>query len=88
MSMDNNNLEKEFQYFLDHQSELVKRYGGKFIVIKNQTVIGVYDNETEAFTETQKQHQLGTFLIQECKPGSEVYTQTFHSRVFIKDEIK
>lgn len=88
LCMQNNNLEKEFQHFLDHQSELVKQYGGKFIVIKNQEVIGVYNSETEAFTETQKQHELGTFLIQECKPGSEVYTQTFHSRVLIKDDIK
>ena len=86
--MQNNNLEKEFQYFLDHQKELVEQYGGKFIVIKNQQVIGVYDAEAEAFTETQKQHELGTFLIQECKSGSEVYTQTFHFRVLIKDETK
>lgn len=77
------NLEKEFQYFLDHQDELVKQYGGKFIVIKNQQVIGVYNTEIEAFTETQKQHELGTFLIQECKLGAKVYTQTFHSRVLI-----
>lgn len=82
--MQNNNLEKEFRYFLDHQKELVQQYGGKFIVIKNQEVIGVYNTEAEAFTETQKQHELGTFLIQECKSGTEVYTQTFHSRVFLK----
>lgn len=82
-TMANNNLEKEFQYFLDHQNELVKEYGGKFIVIKDQKVIGVYSTETEAFTEAQKNQELGTFLIQECKPGSEVYTQSFHSRVLI-----
>jgi len=83
--MKNNNLEKEFQYFLDHQKKLVEKYGGKFIVIKNQEVIGVYETETEAFTETQKKHELGTFLIQECKPCTDVYTQTFHSRVLLKN---
>ena len=82
--MSNNNLEKEFKYFLDHQEELVEQYGGKLIVIKNQEVIGVCQTETEAFTETKKQHELGTFLIQECKLGAEVYTRTFHSRVFLK----
>ena len=80
-----NNLEKEFQYFLDHQKELVEQYGGKFIVIKNQKVIGVYEAEAEAFTEAQKNHELGTFLIQECKPGTDVYTQIFHSRVLLKN---
>jgi len=82
--MTNNNLEKEFQYFLDHQKELVKEYIGRFIVIKNKKVIGVYNTEGEAFTETQKKHELGSFLIQECKPGADVYTQIFHSRVLLK----
>lgn len=82
--MKKNNLEKEFQYFLDHQKELVRQHGGKFVVIKNQQVIGVYDTEIQAFNETQKQHELGTFLIQECNSGAEVYTQTFHSRVILK----
>lgn len=82
--MPKNSLEKEFQYFLDHQKELVRKYGGKFIVIKKQEIIGIYDTEIQAFEETQKQHKLGTFLIQECNPGSEVYTQTFHSRVLLK----
>ncbi len=83
--MKNNNIEKEFQYFLDHQKELVEQYSGKFIVIKNQEVIGVYTTEAEAFIETQKNHELGTFLIQECKPGTDAYTQTFHSRVLLKN---
>lgn len=74
-------LEKEFQYFLDHQDELVKRYRGKYIVIKDAQVIGAYDDEMVAMTETAKQHELGTFLVQRCEPGNECYTQTFHSRV-------
>jgi len=81
--MKSDSLEKDFQYFLDHQSDLVKQYEGKFIVIKNQEVIGIYESETQAFTETQKHHQLGTFIIQECKLGSEVYTQNFQSRVML-----
>ena len=36
-------LEKEFTYYLDHQSELVEKYNGKFLVIKGEDVIGVYD---------------------------------------------
>lgn len=74
-------LEKEFKYYLEHQDELVKKYKGKYIVIKNCEVIGSYDNEIEAITETSKDHKLGTFLVQKCEPGSESYTQTYHSRV-------
>lgn len=74
-------LEKEFKYYLDHQDELLKKYNGRVIVIKGDEVIGDYNSEAEAYTESLKSHKLGTFLIQVCVPGSDTYTQTFHSRV-------
>jgi hypothetical protein len=74
-------LDVEFDYFLSHQDELVKKYRGKFVVIKNQKVIGVYDSELKAIEETTKICELGTFLVQQAEPGSESYTQVYHSRV-------
>lgn len=38
-------LEREFTYYLSNQEELVKKYRGKFLVIKNEEVVGVYDND-------------------------------------------
>jgi len=74
-------LEKEFKYYIDHQAELVKKYNGKFIVVKDCKVIGAFDSELEAINTTSEQYELGTFLVQKCEPGSESYTQTYHSRV-------
>ncbi len=74
-------LEKEFKYYIDHQAELVEKYNGKFIVVKDCKVIGAFDSELEAINTTSEQHELGTFLVQKCEPGSESYTQTYHSRV-------
>lgn len=74
-------LEKEFKYFIDNQAKLVEKYNGKFIVIKNENVIGVYESNGEAYHETIKKEAPGTFLIQHCTPGTEAYTQHFHSRV-------
>ncbi len=74
-------LEKEFNYYLSNQNELVKQYNGKFIVIKDQKVIGAYDLEIEAIEMTSQKHELGTFLVQKCEPGTESYSQTYHSRV-------
>lgn len=76
-------LEKEFDYYLKNQKELVKKYEGKFLVIKEQDIIGAYDSEIEAYSEAQKKEKLGTFLIQRCVPGEDSYTQTFHSRVSV-----
>lgn len=74
-------LKQNFEYFISHHDELVKLYNGKFVVIKDERVIGNYDDEMEAINETQKEHPLGTFLVQLCTPGEQSYTQTFHSRV-------
>lgn len=75
-------LENEFKFYLENQSELVKKYNGKYIVIKNIEIIGVFDSEIDAVEKTSEHHELGTFLVQKCEPGKESYTQTYHSRVF------
>ena len=75
------NLEREFKYYVEHQDELVEKYNGKFIVIKDCNVIAAFDSELEAIEKTAEQYELGTFLVQKCEPGSESYTQTYHSRV-------
>ncbi len=74
-------LDTEFQYFKDHQDELVAKYNGKFIAIVGTKVIGAFDTELEAYLTMKKDHEVGTFLIQHCLPGTLSYTQTFHSRV-------
>ena len=73
-------LEKEFEFYKAHQEELVKKHKGKYLAIVGEKVTGLYDSELEAYTETKKKHEPGTFLIQHCLPGKDSYTQTFHSR--------
>ena len=72
---------QEFKYFLEHQAEFLEQYEGKYIVIKDRTVIGEYNDELTAVTETSKKHEVGTFLVQKVTRGDTAYTQTFHSRV-------
>lgn len=74
-------LKQEFAHYLAHLDEFAKLYRGKFIVIKNCEVIGVYDSEFEAITETAKHNELGTFLVQKCEPDASSELQVYHSRV-------
>lgn len=74
-------LEREFNFYLEHQDELVEKYNGKFIVVKNDEVLGAYNSMLEALQTTTKTHEMGTFLVQKCSPGSDDYTATYHSRV-------
>ncbi len=73
-------MQEEFQFYIDHQAELVAKHNGKVLVIKDQKVIGVYDSDLEAIIETDKEHSLGSFLVQLCSEGSKDYTQHFQSR--------
>lgn len=77
--MSKNTMKEEFQFYLDNQTELVEKHDGKVIVIKDQKVIGVYDSDVEAIIETDKEHTLGSFLVQQCSEGSKDYSQQFLS---------
>ena len=74
-------LDIEFQYYLDNQGDLVKKYNGRYIVIVNEKVIGDYGDYSQALSNSLRNYEMGTFLVQKCSPGNKDYTLTFHSRV-------
>lgn len=74
-------LEKEFQYFIQHQNDLVKKHNGKYIVLRGEEIVGVFDTIADAYEDSIKKFPPGTFFIQKCIPGTSAYTQTFNSRV-------
>ena len=76
-----NPLQAEFGFYLDNQDSLVEKHDGKVIVIKGCEVVGVYENELDAITNSKQIHKMGTFLIQRVSAGDIDYTATFHSRV-------
>lgn len=75
-----NSQEKDFKYFVEHRDELFKEFPHQFIVIKNGKVIGSYDDQVSAFTETTRVEEPGTFIVQYSSPEV-VDTQIFHTRV-------
>ena len=74
-------LKKEFEYYLAHQDDFVRQYDGKVIVLKDAKVLGVYDDVVSAVTATQREHAIGTFLVQKVAAGSASTSQTYPSRV-------
>lgn len=68
-----------YNYFLSHLDELCKKYDGKFLAIKDETVIGIYNSFDEAFCETEKNEKLGTFLIQYCSKDQDALANNFYS---------
>lgn len=70
---------EELDFFKMHQEELVQKYKGKILVIKGQAVVGAYADIWSAYEEAQKEHPLGTFMLQPCEPGPQAYTVTITS---------
>ena len=77
----NHPLEREFRYYLNNQARLAEVYDEKYIVIVGHDVIGSYETEDEAVVQTLKDHELGTFLVQQCSSDPNSTLQVFHSRV-------
>ena len=76
-------LQEEFDFYVQHQEEFAEAHRGQYVVIKDSQVLGFYDSEVEAVNTTQQNHDLGTFLVQLCEPGTENYTHVYHSRVVV-----
>lgn len=74
-------LKREFEYYLANQDELVRKYNGQFVVIKDGEVHGSYRDQLTAVSDASKRFAIGTFLVQRVAPGTAAHSQTFHSRV-------
>ena len=44
-------LEKEFEYYLKNQNDLVEKYNNKYIVIIGEKVVGAYNTDAEALID-------------------------------------
>lgn len=82
----NEELRKNFDYYLTNHEEIIKEYLDKFIIIKDEKIVDSYDTFEEAVSEATKKYELGTFIIQKCSKDLSETTQTFHSRVLIREQ--
>ena len=74
-------MDEDYIFFEKNMERLYEKYGHKFLAIKGQNVIGVYDTFQEALDVTLKTEKLGTFLIQECFKNREENMQFFQGNV-------
>ncbi len=75
-------LKREFEYYRANKADFLKKYEGKFIVIKGHEVLGVFNEQLEAINQTRKNHELGTFLVKRVVEDDIAF---FHSRVGFKN---
>ena len=56
-------LEQERKYFKAHRAELLKAHPGKFALVKNKTLIGIFDSPGEALAEGARRFGKDSFLV-------------------------
>ena len=62
----------DFNWFINNYNELYKKYGKKYLVIKDKEVLGAYDSVREALDNTHE--EVGTFIVQKCTGDESAYT--------------
>lgn len=67
-------FEKDLEYFIANQDELVAKYRDKTLVIKDCHVVEVCDTPLAAYLKAEERYESGTFMIQPCSPGPSAYT--------------
>ena len=59
-------LEQEYNYYLKNRRQLAKKYGGKYIVIRAEEVVGAYETQSEALEAALKKYKMGTFMLRQA----------------------
>ena len=57
-------LEKEYEYYLEIREKLARDNDGKFVAIKGQDVLGIFDDYRQAANAVYIEHEYGTVLMQ------------------------
>jgi hypothetical protein len=58
-------LEKEIEYYNGHRAELWKSDPGKYVLIKNDSLIGIYLTLEEAIIEGIRRFGIGPFMARQ-----------------------
>ena len=58
-------LEKERKYFSEHLAELISQHSGKFVVIRDDELIGTFNTIEDALAEGARRFGLTPFLVRQ-----------------------
>ncbi len=79
-------LAEELKTYQAHRAELLKTAKGKYALVKNSAIVGLYDKEEEAFSEAYCRFRLSGFMIKQVLEHEEVYTIGGSSFEFLDEE--
>lgn len=63
-------LKKQYDYYVEHESELLAKYDGKYLVITDKMDVYPFNTGKEAYRYGTKNAGAGKFLLHKCETGS------------------
>ena len=57
---------RDLAYFYENIDQLISDYNGKFVAIKNASILGVYSSYTEAYEKTIVSEDEESFIVRQC----------------------
>jgi len=81
--MENTQQDIDYQWFTENYAELSAKYRGRFVVIKDKTVVADAATYAEGVRLGQEKGPLGTFIVQYCDGTKELYTNYIASMNFV-----
>lgn len=74
MKYTDKNRHDDFKWFIEHYDDFFQKYGCCYIAIQNKTILGIYNNRTQAIDSTLKNTPIGTFIVQFCNGDESGYS--------------
>ena len=65
-------LEKELKFYEENLQEWLKTFPGKFVVVKNEELVGFFDTNDQALSEGARRFGLTSFLVRQVEPFQNV----------------
>lgn len=66
------NLQLNYQYFVNNSAELLEKYYGKIVVIANEAVQAVAESDAEAVRYGATKFGYGNFIVQTILPQKQL----------------
>ncbi len=65
-------LKKERKYFEAHRAEWLKQNPGKFVLVKNEELVGIFNTQQEALIEGARRFGTESFLVRQVEESEQV----------------
>jgi len=66
-------LAQELKTYLAHKAELLRQSPGKYVLIKDTHIIGLFDHDEEAYNAGYRHYRLAPFLVKQVQEQDKIY---------------